>query len=69
MAFETGYTKYPKLTMFMIFFSIFLMASAVHFVGWDGIVEVESFWETSIFVTGAINGLLALIALIWVAIR
>ncbi|QLG49690.1 hypothetical protein [Natrinema halophilum] len=66
MEFETGFTKYPKMSVFMLVFAIFLMASSIYFEGIDGILRVDNFWETAIFFSAGAMGLISLSALVWV---
>ncbi|QLG49688.1 hypothetical protein [Natrinema halophilum] len=66
---ETGYTKYPKMSVFMLVFAIFLMGSSIYVEGIDGVLRVDDFWETAIFFTGGAIGLISLSALAWVAVR
>ncbi|OAQ52755.1 hypothetical protein HTG_10535 [Natrinema mahii] len=69
MVFETGFTKDPRISVFMLVLSIFVMASSVYFQGIDGILRVDDFWETLIFFTGGALGLISLFSLVWVALR
>ncbi|WP_144240205.1 hypothetical protein [Natrinema altunense] len=69
MEIENGLTKDPKMAVFLLVFSIFIMASSIHVQGIDGILSVDDFWETLIFFTGAASGLISLVSLVWVALR
>lgn len=69
MGFETELTKDPKMAVFLLVFSTFIMASSIYFQGIDGILSVDDFWETLIFFTGAASGLISLFSLVWVALR
>ncbi|WP_254528692.1 hypothetical protein [Natrinema gelatinilyticum] len=69
MVFETGFTKHPAWSVYLLVMSIFLMASSVYFEGIDGILRVDSFWETAIFFTGGAFGLISIVVLVWLAVR
>ncbi len=66
---QKGFPQEPEWSVFILVFSIFLIGSSIYFEGIDGILRVDSFAETTIFVTGIVFALMAIGSLVWIASR
>ncbi|QLG49689.1 hypothetical protein [Natrinema halophilum] len=69
MAYQTGFTKKPELSVFMLVYAIVIIGLEIYFSGLDAILNVEDIWVTGIFAAMVVQVIVALSALAWVAMR